>query len=239
MKEMTPCLLIMTVMCLFFAAGCKLVPPPDPEPVLGQMTDARDDQTYQTVTLGDQTWLARDLNYETPTSRCYDDNSENCDTYGRLYDWDTALAACPAGWHLPRDEEWSTLIKHLDPNADTQTNKSIAEESKWAGGMLKATGNLRDGTGLWNYPNVGATNSSKFSALPSGVCYADDPETPEREDSCDVMGRHAIYWTATENDDSKVIFRVLDYGLRSIYRAEEGQWGMTRDTGISVRCIKD
>ena len=224
---------LLLLMALFFlpAAGCKNTPPDDPAPVMGQMTDSRDAQTYQTVTLGEQTWLAQDLNYASADSKCYDDDPANCEIYGRLYDWEASKTACPAGWHLGSDEEWSTLIKFLDPNADSQGDTSVVEESKWAGGMMKATGNLRDATGLWNYPNVGATNSSKFSAVPAGVCYSDG--------SCDVMGRHAIYWTSTENAKSKVWFRVLDYGLKSIYRAEEGQWNMERATSLSVRCIKD
>ncbi len=223
--------LIMMAMSCLLALGCKPKPPADPTPVLGEMTDSRDAQTYQTVTLGTQTWFAQNLNYASADSKCYDDDTANCEIYGRLYDWEASKTACPAGWHLGSDQEWSTLIKYLDPKADPQTDKSIVEESIWAGGMVKATGNLRDGTGLWNYPNVGATNSSKFSAVPAGVCYDDG--------SCDVMGRHAIYWTSTENDDNKVIFRVLDYGLISFYRAEEGQWSMVRETSLSVRCLKD
>ena len=117
------------------------------------MTDARDAQTYQTVTLGEQTWLARDLNYASDDSKCYDDDPANCEIYGRLYDWEASKTACPAGWHLGSDEEWSTLIKYLDPKADPKGESSVTEESKWAGGMMKATGNLRDETGLWNYPN--------------------------------------------------------------------------------------
>lgn len=223
MKKPKTVSLIVLVMLLVVTGGCKKK--------LGEMTDARDGQTYKTVLIGDQTWLAQDLNFEADNSSCYDDDPANCDIYGRLYDWETALTACPAGWHLPSDEEWSALIKFLDPNADPQTDQSVTEESKIAGGMLKARGNLRDETGLWNYPNEGATNSSKFSAVPGGVCYDDG--------SCDVMGRHAIYWTSTENDNSKVIFRVLDYGLKSFYRAEEDQWGMVRETSLSVRCLKD
>ena len=64
------------------------------------MTDVRDGKTYQTVTLGDQTWFAQDLNYETGNSWCYKDDAANCEAYGRLYDWETALTACPAGWHI-------------------------------------------------------------------------------------------------------------------------------------------
>ena len=215
-------------MLFLCAGGCKR----QIKPVLGEMTDSRDGHTYQTVTLKEQTWLAQDLNYETDNnSWCYDDDPANCEIYGRLYDWEASKTACPAGWHLGSDEEWSTLIKNLDPTADPQGDSSVTEESIWAGGMMKATGNLKDETGLWNYPNVGATNSSKFSAVPAGVCYDDG--------SCDVMGRHAIYWTSTENASSKVWFRVLDYGLKSIYRAEEGQWSMERATSLSVRCLKD
>lgn len=233
MKKIQIVSLMMLAVLFLFSIGCEEPsdPPPDPNPVLGEMTDARDNQTYQTVTLGDQTWLAQDLNYGSDDSKCYDDDPANCEIYGRLYDWEASKTACPAGWHLGSDEEWSTLIKYLDPDADPQGDSSVTEESIWAGGMLKATGNLRDETGLWNYPNVGATNSSKFSAVPAGVCYDDG--------SCDVMGRHAIYWTSTENANSKVWFRVLDYGLKSIYRAEEGQWSMERATSLSVRCLKD
>ena len=98
---------ILIALVFLFAVGCDSPSdsPPDPNPVLGEMIDARDNQTYQTVTLGDQTWLAQDLNYETDNSWCYDDDPENCDTYGRLYDWEAARTACPAGWHLGSDEE--------------------------------------------------------------------------------------------------------------------------------------
>ena len=56
------------------------------------------------------------------------------------------MDACPDGWHLASDEEWSTLIKYLDPKADPNARDT---ESEIAGGMLKATGTIEDGTGLW------------------------------------------------------------------------------------------
>jgi uncharacterized protein (TIGR02145 family) len=231
MKKIKTVSVIMMAMLFIFSFGCKPNPPADPTPVLGEMTDARDSQTYQTVTLGEQTWLAQNLNYEADGSYCYDEDPANCEVYGRLYNLELSKTVCPAGWHLGTDEEWATLIKFLDPKADSKPGTSVVEESKWAGGMLKATGNIRDGNGLWNYPNKGATNSSLFSAIPAGVCYSDG--------SCDVMGRHAIYWTSSEQNGGKAIFRVLDYGLVSIYRAEEGQWDMERGTSLTVRCIKD
>ncbi|GAA3555718.1 FISUMP domain-containing protein [Snuella lapsa] len=80
-----------------------------------QFTDPRDGQVYEIVTIGDQTWFAENLNYDTAdnSSTCYDGNSDNCFIYGRLYSGDAAQTACPDGWHLPSKEEWETLIDYL------------------------------------------------------------------------------------------------------------------------------
>ena len=127
MKKITAFLLMMMAM-VFFVVGCVN----DPNPEFGEMTDARDGQTYQTVTLGDQTWLAQNLNYETDNnSWCYDDDPENCGTYGRLYDWEAAMTACPDGWHMASDDEWSTLIKYLDPGADPNADLSRKRRCRW------------------------------------------------------------------------------------------------------------
>lgn len=79
------------------------------------MTDARDGQVYETITIGTQTWFAVNLNYDTEddTSKCYEDDSANCFTYGRLYEGHTAQTVCPEGWHLASVEEWQTLIDYL------------------------------------------------------------------------------------------------------------------------------
>ena len=80
-----------------------------------QFVDPRDGQTYDIVTIGTQTWFAQNLNYDTgdDASACYDDNSENCFIYGRLYTGVGAQTVCPEGWHLPSKEEWETLIDYL------------------------------------------------------------------------------------------------------------------------------
>ncbi|MCP4196774.1 MAG: hypothetical protein GY762_06445, partial [Proteobacteria bacterium] len=191
------------------------------------MKDSRDGQVYKTVKLGGQTWLAANLNYETENSWCYGDDPANCDVYGRLYDWEAAKTACPSGWHLPTDEDWVTLITYLDP----ETDLSVTDISQIAGGMIKTTGTIEDETGLWAAPNKGASNITGFSGVPAGTRFEGG--------NYQVINLHAIFWSATESENSLVWFMTLDYGLLSIYRAEEGEWNMTRGTGLSVRCVND
>ena len=71
--------------------------------------DSRDGKVYKTVKIGTQTWMAQNLNYTMVNSSCYNDSNVNCKTYGRLYTWAAAKTACPKGWHLPSDTEWSIL----------------------------------------------------------------------------------------------------------------------------------
>ena len=112
----------------------------------GVITDTRDGKKYKTVVIGNQTWMVENLNYATKNNYnnyCYG----NCDKYGRLYNLDTAMKACPSGWHLPDDAEWEALITAVG-------GKSTA------GRYLKATSG-------WDN-NGNGEDKFGFSALPGG-----------------------------------------------------------------------
>ena len=73
---------------------------------IGTYTDKRDQKTYRTKVFLGKIWMIDNLNFETDTSWCYENNSKNCEQYGRLYPWSQAMQACPEGWRLPTREEW-------------------------------------------------------------------------------------------------------------------------------------
>jgi uncharacterized protein (TIGR02145 family) len=76
-------------------------------------TDSRDGKTYPLVKIGDQIWFAQNLNYTGDSAKCYNNESDSCAKYGRLYDSLSAQTACPNGSHLPTDAEWKTLEMEL------------------------------------------------------------------------------------------------------------------------------
>jgi len=138
-------------------------------------------QTYRTVNIGDQVWFAENLNYNSGTgnSSCYDGLASNCTTYGRLYDWSTALTVCPSGWHLPSQAEWQTLLS------------AIGGAGGYGGRMLKATSG-------WNNGGNGDDNFG-FSALPGG--YFDS--------AFRNVGNTGTWWTATELGNNAIYRYIL------------------------------
>jgi uncharacterized protein (TIGR02145 family) len=166
----------------------------------------------------------------------YNNTTANGTTYGKLYNWyavvgiyDTASAAnpslrkklAPTGWHIPTDWEWSSLINYLDPSADGGNTLSNS-----AGGRMKATGNIQEGTGLWNGENIGASNESGFSGLPAGARGYNGP--------FNVIGSDGIWWSSSENNSTGAFIRGLYYNVGS---AARGYY--SKKCGLSVRCVKD
>ena len=117
------------------------------EPAEGSFTDPRDGKVYKTVKIGDQVWMAENLNIETDSSYCYNDSTKYCSKYGRLYSWAVANSVCPEGWHLPTIDEFETLFA-------TVGGDSVA------GAKLKSTSG-------WN-SNGNGTDDFGFTVLPAG-----------------------------------------------------------------------
>ena len=148
----------------------------------GFVNDSRDGQTYKTVKIGNQTWMAQNLNYEMADSYCYNDNPANCSKYGRLYTWAAASSACPSGWHLPSKAELETLI-------DAVGGKTTA------GTKLKSSfGWYKDGNG---------TDAFAFSALPAGYRNFSEKYTEE--------GENAYFWSSSQDNRLDVYFMLMGY----------------------------
>ena len=155
----------------------------------GSFTDSRDGKKYATVKIGAQTWMAENLNYNAGGSKCYGNDESNCKTYGRLYDWNTALKACPSGWHLPDGDEWQKLV-------------DIAG-GETAGAILKSSSG-------WNNDGNG-TDEFGFSALPGGGGYSDG--------SFGNVGNFGYWWSATEHGADNAYYRYMGYDKSDVYRS--------------------
>jgi len=170
--------------------------------------DNRDGKVYKTVQIGNQVWMAENLAYKL-NSGCwaYDNNLANVKTYGYLYNWETAKNVCPAGWHLPTDAEWTSLVDYLG-------GKSVA------GGKMK-----EKGTSHWHSPNISATNESGFHVLPAGTYWHIDYSFSDIEYG-------ATFWSVTKV--SRVTVNIVNLSNEKstleIYDCNENM-------GFSVRCI--
>lgn len=161
--------------------------------VTGKFTDPRDKKTYGWVKIGNQVWMSENLNYSIPGgSWNFKDDPQAAAFFGKLYDWKAAQKACPKGWHLPADSEWTVLI-------DSLGGENIA------GGKLKETG-----FDYWLSPNKEATNSSGFSGIGSGYRY--------NEKSYKDLLRMGMYWTATEINTEDAFYRCLTNSSPAIFR---------------------
>jgi uncharacterized repeat protein len=122
------------------------------------MTDARDEQLYPTIGSAGTLWLARNLDFTTPISFCRNDIHENCAEYGRLYLWEDAKTACPAGWHLPTADEWTAI---LDPDSvQAYTAATRGSFGVMLGGSRTPGGQYSDRNGMfWTSSSCGADSA--------------------------------------------------------------------------------
>jgi uncharacterized protein (TIGR02145 family) len=151
--------------------------------------DPRDGKFYKTVEIGNQVWMAENLNYAAKGSKCYKNKEAYGAKYGRLYDWETAKKACPAGWHLPSNAEWQTLV-------DFVGGKDIASKK------LKSTSGWKNGGN--------GTDEYGFLALPGGFGSSDG--------SFGKAGNRGYWWSATEYYTNYAWIRSMGFYYEYVYR---------------------
>ena len=198
-----------------------------------------DSNTYKTVKIGSQWWMAENLkvtSYNDGTKIRSVLSTENdsiwakidsgavCnidDRYGMLYNWyavKDSREIAPKGWHIPTDEDWKTLEKELG------MNQTEVDKTSWRGTNEAEKLIVKSSVG-WPTTDVFGTNSSGFSALPSG-CRLFNGTRVSNSNS-------AFWWTATEKE-KQVYYRNIDSEKKSIYRSIT-----YKNYGFSVRCVKD
>lgn len=209
--------------------------------VTGEFKDARDDRTYKMVKIGNQTWMAENLKYipkEPDENWCYKNDNSNCEKYGRLYRWMTAVGKseeecgyqkacpltypvqgiCPEGWHIPQKKELETLV-------DNAGGQSIA------GARLKAKESWSQ---AWN--ECIGTDDYQFSAMGTGYLrwYSDNYYN---------KGLTTGIWSATELEDSlsREGFEHVGVYILFLYNDKDSAQvdETNRDFAESIRCIKD
>jgi uncharacterized protein (TIGR02145 family) len=199
------------------------------------ITDA-EGNTYKTVTIGNQTWMAENLkvskyndgttipnitdntswsNLTTGAWAYYNNNATNNAKYGKLYNWYAVSPTtngnknvCPTGWHIPTDAEWTVLTDYLGG-------------SSVAGGKMKEVG-----TTSWDSPNTDATNTSLFTGLPGGYRNTDGNYENIRNDG--------YWWGSTEGTTVVAWYRNLGYSIGNAVRSAN-----IKRSGLSVRCLRD
>ncbi len=202
-----------------------------------------DGNTYFTVEIGSQCWMAQNLKvthyrngdpipnvtdageWEGLSTGAYCDygnDPANVETYGRLYNWyavDDSRNIAPEGWHVATDDEWKQLEMHLGMSQAEADDIGLRGTDE--GGKLKETGTVH-----WYPPNTGATNESGFSALPGGYRYNDG--------YFGGMGSNALFWCSTEFDSGGAWYRYLCYSCSEVSRYYD-----YKQDGFSVRCVRD
>ena len=224
----------------------------DPSTVVkGTMTDERDGQTYKTVKIGTQTWMAENLNYASYTdvpyehyphtsdsiSWCYDNDPANCAKYGRLYTWAAAMDSVGTwtanGKSCGYKKKCSPTYPvrgvcpegwHLPATAEFETLFTAVGEVFTTGKMLKSTSG-------WNWNehddlNGNGTDDYSFAVLPAGGRNFDGIFGNE--------GYLANFWSSTEDDSEYVYIMYMYHYNNDVYLGHDGKYN-----GKSVRCVKD
>ena len=240
---------VITCLLVFFSFGCKKKAAA-PEPIqYGTVTDA-DNNTYRTVKIGNQWWMAENLrttkyrngwpikqvtssdndtvwSKATKAFYCSYSYAPSPPTrYGLLYNWyvitDTNIIA-PAGWHIPSDDEWKQLEKTLG------MSQADADKVNWRGDHEADKLKVASPEDWASYSSVWSTNESGFSAY-GGCCRLFNGQwgNPGTTNT-------GFWWSSTTHTgDNKAWYRYLDYKNSNVFR----YYGY-KTYGMSIRCVKD
>lgn len=159
----------------------------------GTFTDTRDGNTYHWVQIGEQVWMSENLAYKPSKGNwwIYNNNPFYTSKVGYLYDWHTAMAVCPPGWHLPNNSEWRQLENHLGG-------------SNIAGTRLKSINGWRN--------NGNGTDDVGFSALPGGM--------RKKFGEFSYIGITGRWWTSTPQTEERAVYRRLYFYKSSVTDSE-------------------
>jgi uncharacterized protein (TIGR02145 family) len=218
--------LVATGAFLMILNSCKKE---DPLPTVNDI----DGNAYHTVSIGAQVWMVENLkttklndgtaiplvtdpteweNLNTEAYCWYDNNNNNKNIYGALYNWNSVNSGklCPTGWHVPTRADWEDLRDFL------------GGEATEIGGKLK-----EKGTSHWESPNTGATDEYGFKALPGGERYG--------YGDFNYLGTKSNMWSSTASNVTET------YALRLFHDDIEFHFteGWDKKRGLSVRCIKN
>jgi len=181
----------------------------------------------RTVQIGNRRWMAENLNVVVGNSWCYDNDESNCRKYGRLYDYRTAMEACPAGWRLPTKDDWNSLIRAGGYNA----GKKLKSKNGWADRECHTYDDILD-EGDFNFTKKtdcpenmsgNGTDEFGFSALPGGE---------GQENDFNYVGKVAQWWT-----NSNYEWYQLDWDRDDLEDAR--CIGCGGEEGKSIRCVQD
>lgn len=198
-------------------------------------TDDRDGESYGMVEIAGQLWMAENLNFSgnevAAGSICPDGDDRNCSKYGRLYTWDAAKVACPAGWRLPSRSDFEKLIATADPaSVSPAASGNKVDENVFnnkAGAALKSTsGWFKKGNG---------SDDLGFAALPAGYMTAAEPSGETPAGKFDGIGGYAHIWseTADPQESSFAQYLYLDFSS-AVARINS----FSKTDARSVRCVK-
>lgn len=191
--------------------------------------------TYRTVKIGDQAWLAENLRStkfqdgsKINTAFIPDDKEENLLKYGRLYDWHDVSDLrniCPVGWRVASDDDWKALEKTIG-----LTDEELDQEGWRGDDDIAITLKEAQPNTLFKSFDQAKVNQHQFSARPAGV---------KLKNWYITQGMYTEFWTSSNATEKEAYARTLAYSCWNIHKGEIRRAKLTKTYMFSVRCVKD